>query len=532
MEKLRILIVEDEAILALNVQRLLNRLGYDAFGIATSGEDAIEIARRERPDLIMMDIHLRGKLDGIQVAERIRAFLDAPVIYTSAFSDDETLERAKKTEPSAFLLKPYEIKDLQVAIEMCHYRYNAERKIRDNERRISTILKSIGDSVVTADNSGAVTFMNPNAERLTGWRLEEAAGRPVLAVLELLSENPDGTTSPPPGSADGPDASGESHGVFVLLNRQGESIPVECGVTSLKEDRGGTIGRVFVLRDISAIRREEEEMRRIEAELAQSQKMEAVGKFAGGIAHDFNNYLAVIGGLTELQLKSDEGTGVPVENLQMALEAVEKANGLTRNLLQFSRKKPIQMVEVDVNRTIENLMVLVKCILSARIKITTNLHPDGPRIKADPVQLEQILMNLVINARDAMPSGGRLTIRTERTLQDAGDSEPRSGRSSGRFIRITVSDSGTGMTANRLRDDGAMPSVTSKPNGTGFGLFIIHDILKRHGGFVQFESAPGKGTAFHVFFPELETAGIMAEGETAAVKWIDHARESCKVSIN
>ena len=531
MEKLKILIVEDEALLALNVQRLLNNLGHDAFGIATSGEDAIEMAKKARPDLIMMDIHLRGKLDGIQVAERIRAFLDAPVIYTTAFSDEETLERAKKTEPSAFLLKPYEIKDLQVAIEICHYRYSAERRIRENERRISTILKSIGDSVLTADVSGAVTFMNPNAECLTGWRLEEAAGKPVDGVLRLLSETSGETVSVPIGIEDKPDSTGDSRGVFLLLNRRGASIPVECGVTPLKEDQGGTIGRVFVLRDISAIRREEEEMRRIEAELAQSQKMEAVGKFVGGITHDFNNYLAVIGGCAELQLKSNEEKGVPAENLHLALEAVGKANGLTQNLLQFSRKKAIQPVEVDVNRTVENLMVLAKCILSTRIKITTELHPESPRIKADPVQLDQILMNLVINARDAMPSGGRLTIRTESTLQDAGDSDPSPGRPSGRFVCITVSDTGRGMAANRSLD-GAMPSVSSKPNGTGFGLFIIHEIVKRHGGFVQIDSAPGKGTAFHVFFPALETSEIKTADEHAAVDWIDHAREGCKVCIN
>jgi two-component system cell cycle sensor histidine kinase/response regulator CckA len=532
MEKIRILIVEDEANLALNVQRLLNRLGYDAFGIATSGEDAIDMAGRERPDLIMMDIHLRGKLDGIEVAERIRSFLDAPVIYTTAFSDEETLERAKKTEPSAFLLKPYEIKDLQVAIEMCHYRYNAERKIRNNERRISTILKSIGDSVATTDMSGAVTFMNPNAERLTGWRLDEAIGRPVDCVLRLVSETSGETASPPFDVEGEPDPISGSRGIFLLLNRQGERIPVDCSVTSLKEDQGGTTGSVFVLRDISAVRREEEEMRRIEAELAQSQKMEAVGMFAGGIAHDFNNYLAVISGSSELQLRTNEEMGVPSQNLRLALEAVEKAHGLTQNLIQFSRKKPIQTVEVDVNRTVENLMVLAKCILTARINITTELHPDCPRIKADPVQLEQILMNLMINARDAMPSGGRLTIRTESTLQDTGDSDPRPGRSSGRFARITVSDTGTGIAANRLRD-GVVPSVSSKSTGSGFGLFIIQEIVKRHGGFIQIESAPGKGTSFHVFFPKLETPEIKVAGlKPAAVEWRDHAREGCKSYIN
>jgi CheY-like chemotaxis protein len=119
MGKIRILIVEDESLLALNIQRLLNRLGYDAFRITASGEDAIDIARRDLPDLIMMDIHLRGRLDGLQTMSRIRMFLDAPVIYTTAFSDDETLERAKRIGPAVFLLKPYEISELRFAVETC-----------------------------------------------------------------------------------------------------------------------------------------------------------------------------------------------------------------------------------------------------------------------------------------------------------------------------------------------------------------------------------------------------------------------------
>jgi two-component system cell cycle sensor histidine kinase/response regulator CckA len=496
MVKIRILIVEDEALLALSVQRLLNRLGYDAFGVAASGDEAVETARRERPDLIMMDIHLRGEMDGIQVAERIRDFLDVPIVYTTAFSDEETVERAKKTEPSAFLLKPYDTRDLQVTIEISYHRYRAERRIRENEQRISTILRCIDDSVVTTDNSGAVTFMNPNAERLTGWMGGEAAGKRVDEVLPLSPETSAQARLPAGTPAENGDQDDRFRGFRVLENRNGDVIPVECVVTPLTEEWGGTSGRVFVLRDLTAVRREEEEKRRIEAELAQSQKMEAVGRFAAGTAHDFNQYLAVIMGSLELQERTNGRMEVPSEELRIALDAVEKAAGLTRNLIQFSRKKPIQMVELDVNAAIENFMVLARCIMSARIRTVIELDPDRPRIWADPIQFEQILMNIVINARDAMPSGGRLTIRTARMGLDPGNAG-----CTDRPVRITISDSGNGAGPGEI-PPGENPVLSRKSGGTGFGMFIVHEAVRRHGGVVFFESGSGRGTTVYIDMPE------------------------------
>jgi two-component system, cell cycle sensor histidine kinase and response regulator CckA len=521
MTKIRILIVEDEALLALSVQRLLNRLGYDAFGIAVSGDEAVGMAKREKPDLIMMDIHLRGEMDGIQVAERIRDFIDAPIVYTTAFSDEQTVERAKKSEPSAFLLKPYDIKDLQVTIEMSYHRHRADRLIRENERRISTLLRCIDESVITVDNSGAVAFMNPNAERLTGRGFGEALGKRVENVLPL---NPD-ESHPVPADAAVEDggADGRSRGFFILEKKDGTTVPVECSVAPLIEEWGGTAGRVFVLRDVSAERREEEERRRIEAELAQSQKMETVGKFASGITHDFSNYLAVITGSLELQLNENQEKGVPSRNLELALEAVEKANGLIENLLQFSRKKPVRKTVVDVNRAVENLLVLARCVLSTRIQITTELHPENPRIMADPIQFEQILMNLVVNARDAMPSGGRLMIRVASARSDV--------EGAGKSVEITVSDTGKGM-AREESPDGTAPVCSTKPNGAGFGLFIVHEIAKWHGGSVRIESAPGSGAAFHVLLPEFEETKDGPAIRTAAVLWNDAGRENLDVCVN
>lgn len=168
MEKLRILIVEDEAILALNVQKLLSRLGYEVCGIASTGEEAVAMAGQFKPELIVMDIHLRGKTDGIQAAERIRSFLDVPIVYTTAFADDETLQRAKISEPSAYLLKPYEIRDLQVAIETCAYKHKTDLAVRKREKWVSTVLNNIEDAVLAVDASVGYVYerMRGTADRM------------------------------------------------------------------------------------------------------------------------------------------------------------------------------------------------------------------------------------------------------------------------------------------------------------------------------------------------------------------------------
>ncbi|MDZ7385371.1 MAG: response regulator, partial [candidate division KSB1 bacterium] len=159
--KARILVVEDIAITAMDIKRRLQTLGYQVVGIAASGEDAIAKAQRERPDLVLMDIKLKGEMDGVQAAEEIRRHLDIPVVYLTAYSDETTLQRAKITQPFGYVLKPFEERELHTAVEMALYRHTLERRLRESEQWLATTLRSIGDAVVATDAAGRITFMNP-----------------------------------------------------------------------------------------------------------------------------------------------------------------------------------------------------------------------------------------------------------------------------------------------------------------------------------------------------------------------------------
>jgi CheY-like chemotaxis protein len=176
MTDAQILVVEDENIVAKDIQNRLKNMGYQAPAICASGEDAIDKVAQLHPDLVLMDIMLKGQIDGIQAAERIRSLFNIPVIYLTAYSDESTLERAKISEPFGYLLKPFEERELHTTIEMALYKHRMEKKLKESEQWLSTTLKSIGDAVIATDRNGRIAFMNPVAENLTGWTQSDAFG--------------------------------------------------------------------------------------------------------------------------------------------------------------------------------------------------------------------------------------------------------------------------------------------------------------------------------------------------------------------
>lgn len=184
----RVLVVEDEGIIAKDLEMRLRRQGYAVAGVIASGEEAVRKTAEMKPDLVLMDIVLYGDVDGIQAAGEIRSRFDIPVIYLTAYADDRILDRAKLTEPYGYIIKPFEDTELRSAIEMALYKHTMEKKVRESEEWLSTILRSIGDAVIATDGSGAVTFMNPVAEQITGWNLEEARGLHISKVFHAVSE--------------------------------------------------------------------------------------------------------------------------------------------------------------------------------------------------------------------------------------------------------------------------------------------------------------------------------------------------------
>ncbi len=263
----RILVVEDEHIVAMDLMNRLRNLGYEVPDSASSGQEAIDKADRVRPDLVLMDIFLNGEMDGIQAAGQIRSRYNIPIIYLTAYADSNTLQRAKITEPFGYILKPFEERELLTTIEMALYKYRIEQRLKDSERWLATTLKSIGDGVIATDRDGRIKFMNPVAEALTGWKESEALGKSLIEVFRLASadtrqmlENPvarvlrEGTVVGLSTNA-------------LLLSRDGRKTPVYDSAAPIRDDDGNVAGVVLIFSDITERKRSEEALRRKNREL-------------------------------------------------------------------------------------------------------------------------------------------------------------------------------------------------------------------------------------------------------------------------
>ncbi|MFZ2054246.1 MAG: HD domain-containing phosphohydrolase [Candidatus Aminicenantales bacterium] len=243
MDRIRLLIVEDENLVARDIENMAMSQGYEVCGIASSAEEALAMAAESRPDIILMDVIIRGSLDGIAVAEKIWDSYRIPVIYVTAYADEHTLKRAKISEPFGYILKPFDERELKIAIEMAYYKSRMGMKLREREDWLSALLKSIGDGVIATDRSGLITFMNPLAEKLTGWRQEEALKMPLRDVFRTVV------------SCDGDEPE------VVLWANDGGKFPIEETDMPMSDSHRNTSGHVLVFRDISARVRTKKELK-------------------------------------------------------------------------------------------------------------------------------------------------------------------------------------------------------------------------------------------------------------------------------
>lgn len=259
MEKKRILVVEDERIVAEHIQRSLQNLGYSISSIASSGEKAIKETEDKRPDLVLMDIVLDGEMDGIEAAKQIRSLFNIPVIFLTAFSDKDILERAKITEPFGYIIKPLNIKELHVSIEMALYKHKMEMELKESQQWLAAIIKSLGEAVIATDKNGIIKTINPFAEALTGWKIEEALGKPVESIFNVISEITGKQVENPVKRAT---KEGSFYGLAdhtFLVSKEGAKIPVDIIGSSIKDDRDNIIGVVLIFYDIIERKRFDDE---------------------------------------------------------------------------------------------------------------------------------------------------------------------------------------------------------------------------------------------------------------------------------
>jgi two-component system, cell cycle sensor histidine kinase and response regulator CckA len=499
---LRVLVVEDEALIAEELQERLTRLGMIVVAAVDSADLAIESAISKQPDLILMDVRLKGKGDGISAADAIRQRQDIPVVFLTAHSDRATIERAKRGAPFGYVLKPFHERELLVAIEMAVHRHALESQLKESERKYAATLASIGDAVIATDLADHITFMNPVAEALTGWTFAEAQLLPLDAVLHLSSDARGERAVYPMRETIRERRTVRFGGSdLFLITRHNEVIPLDDCATPIADAHGEVTGAVMAFRDIRDRLLTEDALKRAQDELFQAQKMESVGRLAAGIAHDFNNLLTVINGCAELALTDENLSETTRTLLKDIVKAGARAASLTGQFLAFGRRQLQRPDVLDLNQLVTDLDAILRRLIRADIHLAHALAIQPVLAYADPTQIEQMLVNLVINARDAMTEAGTVTITTAPANLEDGDVRQVDGEP-GPYVLLAVSDTGPGID-EAIQRKIFEPYFTTKQvdKGSGLGLATVYGIAKQAGGFVQVDSTPGLGATFNVYLP-------------------------------
>lgn len=368
-------------------------------------------------------------------------------------------------------------------------------ELRYSKVRLTATLTSIGDAVLVTDEVGRVTFLNPVAEAMLGCPLSEARNQPLSKILNLKDDTTGEPVETPLNLLLTDGASYQSNTHKMLTSRHGHSISIEESAAPIRDQDGKVSGAIFVLRDITA-------RRQVQDQLSQAQKMAAVGRLAGGVAGDFNNLLTVITGYSEM-LRSEMAASNPMRRFaEEILSAAERAAGLTRQLLAFSRGQNAHAKTVDLQALLMGMETMLKRLMGEEISVVVMPVPSLGKIKADPAQLEQLIINLAMNSRDAMPKGGRFVVEALNTEIKQGQSEARPGMEPGEYVMLAVSDTGIGMDSE-TRGHLFEPFFTTKNRGTGsgLGLSIVYGIVQQARGHVNVYSEPNAGTIFEISFP-------------------------------
>jgi hypothetical protein len=367
---------------------------------------------------------------------------------------------------------------------------------RESRRVLASTLAGIGDAVLATDGEGRIAFLNPVAEALTGWSSQEARKKAVVDVLRLMDERTRKPIDNPLMQALRERATLTYGEHITLISRSGAEVPVELSAAPVRSDSGDLRGAILVFRDIG-------KRRQFEEQASHDNKMEAVGRLAGGVAGDFNNMLTVIAGYAEL-LRGDVSTGSPTRKfVDEIVYAGKRAASLTQHLLAFSRGSAAQPLVLDLNLMLSNMDPMLRRLLGQNIELLLLTAPGLGRIKADPLQIEQVIVNLATNARDAMPDGGKLVVETANVDLEEQSGE-RLGMKPGPCVMLAVSDNGIGMDlATRSRVFEPFFTTKAPGNGSGLGLSTVYGVIKQAEGQVTVYSQPNCGTIFEVYLPRV-----------------------------
>jgi len=482
--KTSILIVEDESIIALDLKKKLESLGYSVAAIADNAADALHCAEHLRPTLVLMDISIRGDRDGIEVAEEIRRWFHLPVMFVTSHSDKDTLERARITEPFGYIVKPFHGANLAPQIEMAIWKHKMEEKLRVSEAWLSTVVRNVADALIATDHEGNVVLMNGEAGDLTGFDPDEVKGRPLLEVFQVFDEaSGDAVVNPLETLYDGREI-GSGARVYRLVRADGLQPALIEAEMSANRDDGSLLGIIVVFRDITERRKAEEQNRVL-------QKMNALALMAVGLGRELaDSHRGMDRSVNELMAVS---RGHAVSLLADIYERTSHQQSIVQQLISLGDADRGKPVAVNLNEVIHELEPSLRKVLGIMGTLTLKLEPGLATIRADVPELRRSLLRLVTDARQAMPEGGSVEVSTCSTVKG---------------VCVAIRDDGKCIRPG-ARERVFDPYYQSRAGNRnpGFSLALVYHFVTLNGGSIEVESDQALGTTYMLTFPLADPVG-------------------------
>jgi len=495
MDQVQILIVEDEAIVSMDLRYKLESLGYSVVAEIRSGEAAVDAASRLRPDVALMDIRLDGEMDGIDAAARIRDQFGIPVVYLTAYADEAMLERAKLTEPFGYLLKPVDPRTLRIAIEVAIYKHQVESWLKESEQWLTAVLQSTSDAMATTGPDGRINLVNPAAESVLGITKSQALGKNLAELFPITGQPASGH---PVRRALSENAVVPFTEDARLVVSEGNVIPISGSAAPIRDDEDNVIGVVLTFRDISERKKSERDLAEALDKAQESDRLKS--QLLSTVSHELHTPLAAIKGFATTLL--DNGDKLEQSEKREFLEEIDAAadrlNGLINHLLDFSRLEagmlPVTPMATNLEEIISGSLGHLR-IRAPQKLISVEVPPDLSEVKADPRRLREVLDNVLDNALKYTPAHAQIWIQCEEITEDLCPS-----------VRICVRDDGPGIAREQL---GRIFEPFHQPyehgghhaGGVGLGLAISRRILEAHNGSIWAESVEGQGAAFYITLP-------------------------------
>ena len=503
-EIIRVLLIEDNPGDARLVREMLIETGINKFNLehVERISEGLNRLRQDNFQVILLDLSLLDS-HGLEIVDRVCNVAPYVPVLVLTGLDDETLAiRAVQNGAQDYLVKGQMVGNQLVrAIRHAIERKRAEEALRESEERYRTILDNIEDGYFEVDIAGNFTFFNDSLCGILGYSRDEMMGMNNRQYTDeenakklYQAFNKVYRTGKPTKGFD-----------WEIIRKDGTKRYIETSVSLIKNSSGQPIGFRGIVRDITERKRAEEEMAAVQEQFRQSQKMEAIGQLAGGIAHDFNNLLTVIKGYSQIaSMELKEGDPLK-ERIELIKRAADRAADLTRQLLAFSRRQILEFKVIDLNTALRNLEKMLRRVIGEDIELVIHLPEDLGGVKTDPGQIEQVIMNLAVNAKDAMPDGGKLVIETANVDLDEEYVRNHVAVIPGRYVMLAVSDTGVGMTPE-IKEKVFEPFFTTKKKGegTGLGLSTVYGIVKQSGGNIWVYSELRKGTTFKIYLPRVD----------------------------